>query len=149
MTEIKFTVPGKPKGKGRPRFRVVTPKGKKGFVHTYTPKETETEEGAIRHLASLAMAGRPPLDGPLIIQMCAFVPVPASWPVKKREMALAGLLYPTSKPDWDNYAKMQDALNNICFTDDALIVDAHIYKRYSASPRLVISVKHKEDQNVG
>jgi Holliday junction resolvase RusA-like endonuclease len=144
MTEIKFTVPGKPKGKARPRFRVVNPKGKKSFVQTYTPKETQSEEGAIRHFASLAMAGRPPLDGALIIHMCAYRDVPASWPKKRRERCLAGLEYPTSKPDYDNYAKMQDAINGVVFTDDALIVDAHIFKRYSAIPRLVVIVKHKE-----
>jgi len=144
MTEIKFTVPGKPRAKARPRFRVVTPKGKKSFVHTYTPKETETEEGVLRHIASIAMAGRAPLTGPLVIQMAAYLPVPASWTKKKREAALAGLIYPTSKPDWDNYAKIQDGLNLIVWGDDAQIVDAHVYKRYSDTPRLVISVKDKE-----
>lgn len=144
MTEIKFTVPGKPKAKGRPRFRVVTPKGKKSFVHTYTPKETETEEGVLRHIASIAMAGRAPLMGPLIIQMAVYIHVPPSWPKKKREDALAGRIYPTSKPDWDNYAKIQDGLNLIVWGDDAQIVDAHVYKRYSDTPRLVISVKDKE-----
>jgi len=144
MTEIKFTVPGKPRAKARPRFRVVTPKGKKSFVHTYTPKETETEEGVLRHIASIAMAGRAPLTGPLVIQMAAYLPVPSSWTKKKREAALAGLIYPTSKPDWDNYAKIQDGLNLIVWGDDAQIVDAHVYKRYSDTPRLVISVKDKE-----
>ena len=141
--EIKFTVPGKPKGKARPRFRVVTPKGKKGFVQTYTPKDTQSEEGAIRHFASLAMAGRAPLAGPLIISMCGYMPVPASWSKKLQAQALAGEIYPTGKPDYDNLAKMQDACNGIVWVDDALIVDAHIYKRYSDRPRLSISVKPK------
>jgi Holliday junction resolvase RusA-like endonuclease len=144
LTEIRLTVPGKPVPKGRPRFRVVAPKGKKPFVHTYTPKETETEEGAIRHIAAIAMAGRPPLTGPLIISLCAYIPVPASWSKKKRADALAGIIYPISKPDWDNYAKIQDALNLIVFGDDALIVDAHVYKRYSDRPRLVVVVNTKE-----
>lgn len=146
MVEIKFTVPGKPKPKGRPRFRVVQPKGKKGFVQTYTPKDTENEEGAIRHIAALAMrdAGFAPLCGPLIIQMCAYVPIPTSWSQKKQMEAEMGTIYPTSKPDWDNYAKMQDALNTICWGDDAQIVDAHVYKRYSRTPRLVVCVKTKE-----
>jgi Holliday junction resolvase RusA-like endonuclease len=155
VTEIKFTVPGKPVAKGRPRFRVVSPKAgsigkngkpKKAFVHTYTPQKTESEEGAIRHIAALAMrdAGCAPLCGPLVIQMCAYVPIPTSWSQKKQTDAKEGRIYPTSKPDWDNYAKMQDACNLICWGDDAQIVDAHVYKRYSDTPRLVVCIKTKE-----
>ncbi len=142
--EIRFTVPGTPKGKARPRFRVVTPKGRKGFVQTYTPKETQSEEGAVRTFAGAAMAGRPPMEGPLELQLCAYMPIPASWSKVKTAAALAGEIFPTSKPDVDNAAKLiLDSCNEICFRDDSQIVTATMHKRYSDRPRVVVIIKQK------
>jgi Holliday junction resolvase RusA-like endonuclease len=43
-------------------------------------------------------------------------------------------LFPVVKPDWDNLGKMlSDALNQVIWSDDAQICEAHVYKRYSDS----------------
>lgn len=138
--QIRFVVPGKPVAKGRPRSRIVQPKGGKAFVAHYTPKKTESEEGAIRFFAQQAMGDLPPLTGPLTIRMTAYVPIPTGWSKKKTADAISGMIVPTGKPDYDNYAKMQDGINGVVWVDDAQIVDAHIYKRYSDKPRLVVVV---------
>lgn len=142
--EIRFTVPGKPVAKGRPRSRIVTPSGGKPFVTLYTPKKTESEEGAIRHFASLAMAGRPLMDGPLEMSFCAYMPIMDSWSKAKKADALAGRIFPAGKIDIDNAAKIvMDALNNVCYRDDAQIVTAHLYKRFSENPRVSVVIREK------
>jgi Holliday junction resolvase RusA-like endonuclease len=144
LIEVRFTIPGIPKGKARPRFRIVTPKGRKGFVSTYTPAETRNEEGVVRQFAQIAMAGRPPLEGPLEFHMAAYLPVPSSWSGKKRERALADQIYPVSAPDADNIAKLVlDAIPEIVFRNDSQVVTAVLHKRFSATPRVVVIVKQK------
>lgn len=140
--EIRFTVPGEPKPKARPRFRVVNKKDGGSFVSTYSTKQTQSEEGAIRHFSSLAMQGGAPLEGPVEMQVCAFLPIPASFSKKKRQEIKDGLVFPTSRPDADNYAKLlMDALNGICYRDDSQVVTLSVYKRYSTQPRLSVQIK--------
>jgi Holliday junction resolvase RusA-like endonuclease len=141
--EIRFTVPGNPVPKGRARSRIVTAKDGRQFVTHYTPPKTESEEAVIRYYASQEMAGRELMSGPLAIHICVYRAIPASWSHKKIRLADAGELFPVIKPDYDNYAKMQDALNKVIWNDDAQIVDAHIYKRYSSRPRISVIVKQK------
>lgn len=138
---IKFVIPGEPRGKGRPRFRIAP--GRHGaFVQTYTPAETRAEEGAVRLIAATAMEGRPPVSGPIELRLCAYRQVPKSWSKKQRELALAGTVVPTGKPDVDNLLKLlADGLNGVVWIDDAQVTDAHVYKRYSDKPRLVVEVR--------
>jgi len=141
--EIAFTVPGVPRGKEHQGARIVTPKDGKPFIHHYTKTQTRSEEGGIKYFANIAMQGRPPMNGPLVVQLCAYVPIPMSFSRKKTAAALAGEIFPISRPDWDNYAEMLDSLNGVVWTDDARVVEAHVYKRYSDRPRLSVIVKPK------
>jgi Holliday junction resolvase RusA-like endonuclease len=141
---IRFTVPGNPVPKGRPRSRIITAKDGLQFVSNYTPEKTRSEEAVIRYHASEVMGNMPLMSGPLEIFIVVYKQIPAGWSKKKTAMAVAGQIYPTTRPDYDNYCKMQDSLNNVIWTDDALIVDAHIYKRYSDRPRLAVTVKQKK-----
>jgi Holliday junction resolvase RusA-like endonuclease len=124
---------GEPKGKGRPRFVRAT-------GHAYTPQRTASYEAMLRHEAALVMAGRPPLEGALRVQVAAHFGIPASWSGKKKAAALAGEIRPTKRPDIDNVAKMLDGLNGIVFGDDAQIVSAVIEKLYSDRPRLRVEI---------
>jgi Holliday junction resolvase RusA-like endonuclease len=128
---------GEPKGKGRPRFVRATGR-------TYTPQRTASYEACLRHEAALAMAGRPPLAGAVRVAVAAYFGVPQSWPQKKRAAALAGSLRPTTKPDWENVAKMLDALNGVVWIDDKQVVSGLIEKHYSDRPRLVVTVATAE-----
>ena len=67
--------------------------------------------------------------------------VPPSWTRKRRDDALAGVIRPTGKPDYDNIGKVVDALNGIVWVDDSQIVDARIRKLYDERARLVIEVE--------
>lgn len=134
---VRIELAGEPKGKGRPRFVRAT-------GAAYTPKPTRDYESALRLAAQAAMAGAPPLDGPLTISLRAEFSVPRSWPKKKQAAALAGDIQPTGRPDLDNLVKMLDALNTIVWRDDSQIVSGTIMKAYSDRPRLLVTVG-KED----
>jgi Holliday junction resolvase RusA-like endonuclease len=71
--------------------------------------------------------------------------VPASWPLSKRDKALAGLLWPTGTPDYDNVAKIAcDALNGIAFVNDSQIVKATVEKRYGEDSMLKVEISPLE-----
>ena len=131
---------GEPEGKGRPRFRVITPRAGKPFASVYTPAETRTYETALKLAGKVAMRAKPPLEGPLQVDITAVMSVPRSWSNKKRDAALVGSIWPTGTPDLDNIMKMLDGLNEIVWLDDKQIVDAHIQKRYGESPFLEVKV---------
>ncbi|MFA5897846.1 MAG: RusA family crossover junction endodeoxyribonuclease [Hyphomicrobium sp.] len=107
----------------------------------YTPEKTLRFEAALAHEASIVMRGRPLLDGPLVVDVLAYMPVPISKPKAWREDALAGRIAPTKKPDFDNIAKLVDGLNMVVWVDDAQIVDGRSRKFYSDRPRFVVRVR--------
>lgn len=133
MQPIVISLPGIPRGKGRPRFVRATGRA-------YTPAETVNYEGALRMAGKAAMRDEPPLDGALAVTMIAEFPVPASWSQKKRAAAISGEVKPTGKPDADNLIKTLDALNAVVWRDDAQIVNATIIKRYGGNPGVTITV---------
>lgn len=92
------------------------------------------------------MRGRPLLAGPLAVEMFAFLPIPASFSKRKRLDAIERRLRPTTKPDWDNIAKVIDALNKVVWADDAAVVDGTVRKFYGEKPELVIVVRALEPQ---
>jgi Holliday junction resolvase RusA-like endonuclease len=130
---IEFVLAGPPRGKERVK------QGAAG--HSYTPERTVTYEGRLAYAAQIAMDGRPPLDGPLVLDVRMFFPVPASWPQKRRAAALSGKERPTVKPDWDNGGKLTDALNLIVWIDDKQVVDGRVRKFYSDRPRTEVRIR--------
>jgi len=143
---ISIILPGDPVGKGRPRARIVTPRGKPSFIHFYTPKDTEDYEQALAWQGKAGMRGRAPFDCALTVLVEAFVPIPASWSKPKRAAAVSGDLPAMSKPDADNYAKIAlDGLNKIVWADDASVVSLQAIKRYSDFPRLRVSAWRWDD----
>jgi Holliday junction resolvase RusA-like endonuclease len=138
---VSFVVPGNPKGSQRHRSRIISAKDGRQFVSNYTPSETKAEREGIRYIAAAAMQGRPLLDGPLVLEIRAFVSIPRSWSNKKQRLAEDGLLYPDTKPDYDNIAKNADALKGVVWRDDAQVSYASFDKQYSTTPRLEFIIK--------
>ncbi len=130
MTAIRFTVPGEPQGKGRPRI------GKIGqHARMFTPAKTVAYEGLVAHAAQQAMAGSAPLDGACRIELDVLCTVPASWSQRKQRDALAGLIRPTKKPDADNVLKaVCDGLNGVAWKDDVQAVEVVLRKAYGITP---------------
>lgn len=111
--------------------------GGRGKVR-FTPAKQRSAMGVVKLFAQQAMAGAAPMEGPLHLSLeCDFL-VPASW--SKKQKAAAD--YKSSKPDLDNLTKLhKDALNGICWIDDAQVASIYAIKRYRplAQTRVVIS----------
>ena len=116
------------------------PKNGAPFASFYMDAETRAFETALKWRAKAAMKSLRPFEGPLSVRVTALMGVPKSWSNKKRDAALAGTIRPTGKPDWDNFAKMLDAFNEIVWIDDAQIVEGSVSKVYSETPALRVEV---------
>lgn len=129
--------------KGRHRSRIVIPQDRKQkmFIQNYPDPQTEQFESFIKEYAALVMGAKEPTLEPVALLVHAFVPIPASWSNRDRESARLGGLAPTTKPDWDNFGKITDALNGIVWKDDSQVVDGRVIKRYSDDPALRIEVR--------
>lgn len=137
---VHFTVPFAPVAKGRARSVYMPGKG----VRHYTPKQTAAWEQTVAMYARQAF--RAPLDGPVKISLGFYLPIPASWPAWKRDMALSGEIVPTTKPDLDNLEKaIKDGCNGIAWRDDAQVVSASKWKFYSDAPRVAVVVDPMQD----
>jgi Holliday junction resolvase RusA-like endonuclease len=115
--QLEFTVPGKPVGKGRPRFKNVG-----GFTKTYTPEDTVNYEALIKMCFVAKYPRFIPLETPLKLTLRAFFVRPKTNKLK----------HPTVKPDIDNIIKCMDALNGIAYKDDKQIVCVVASKEYAS-----------------
>lgn len=125
LEPIVLRVPGRPRGKQRPRFNRQT-----GRV--YTPQETVTFEQRVQ--TEWIAAGRPRLsDGPFVAQITAVYARPASHMLKSGELSAAGRRAPFPMPpvDLDNLAKaLLDAGNGLLYKDDRQAVQLHVKRRW-------------------
>ena len=130
-----FTVPGEPRGKGRPRF------SKAG--HTYTDSETRAYEDKIRAYYHKAHGGYRVPDGAFIsVTVIAVLPIPKSATKAKRAAMMARTILPSRKPDVDNILKaVLDALNGVAYKDDARVWQTSCTKFYGENPRLEIAIR--------
>ena len=136
ITNVAFTVPGDPQGKGRPRATAIN-----GMARMYTPGKTVAYEGLIALAAKQAMGRTPLLEGACAIHITAVFAVPVSWSKKRRTEALAGVLRPTKKPDADNITKaVCDGINGVVWGDDVQAVDQRIRKIYGEAPEVRVTV---------
>lgn len=136
-----MTCMGPPVPKGRPRFRIIKPRGRPQFVTVYTDAATAAYEKQLARIATEAMLGGKPLDGALSVLVEAFLPIPGSWSGRKQYQASAGQIMPMGRPDADNFGKAAlDACNKIVWNDDGQIVSLQIVKTYALEPRLRLSV---------
>lgn len=157
---LAFELWGKPGHKGRHRYRKMVPKEAwiyprdqraprymtqegvdKIFIQEYPDPATEAYEKTIREYASLLMKRRPPTERAVALLVHSFREVPKSYSKIERARCLAHNILPTPRPDWDNYGKITDALNEIVWKDDCQVCDGRVIKRYSASPALRVEIR--------
>jgi Holliday junction resolvase RusA-like endonuclease len=130
---IKLTIPGIPVAKARPRV------GRNG--HAFTPQKTVNYESLVQH-SYMDQAEGQKLEGPLLIKIDFYFPIPKSYTKKRKEKI--GLLKElhTKKPDIDNCIKsITDALNKFAYNDDSQIVRITAAKNYTQKePRAEIEI---------
>ena len=137
-----FFVPGKPQGKGRAR---VVFNGK--FVQSYTPEGTANYENLIK-VCYLNAYENSLTKNPIRLVITAYYPIPNNFSRKKRILAVNKQIWPTTKPDVDNIAKVVcDALNKVAYYDDNQIVSLSVEKFYGEGPGLQIQIL--EEMNNG
>lgn len=120
--EIKFTIPGRLAGKARIR------RDGRGGAHFFKDDRTRAAENNVGWSAARAMGNRPPIEGPVSVEIDEWRAKPKSWSEKKKHAAI----YVTGKPDCDNLSKLIcDAMNGIVYRDDSQISDLEVHRRYS------------------
>lgn len=134
-----FTVYDRPKPLSRPRFaRTAT------GVRTYTVRKDQDVRFNIRAawLAVFIDPAADSLQGPLRLEVTAFLPYPKSMSKKRRLVSL-----PVTRPDLDNYIKqVEDALSGYAYKDDSSIVTIIARKRYGEPPRWEITLDEIEEE---
>lgn len=134
-----FTIPGKPVGKGRPRF---------SCNGTYTPEKTANYETLVKWAYAEAYPVQRPFEDPVELVITAYYAIPKSWPKKKQQLAQAGELRPMVKPDADNIVKIiSDALNGLAYKDDAQVVTVSFEKWYG-DPMVNVELRAYRKQEV-
>ncbi|VEJ94924.1 Holliday junction resolvase [uncultured Blautia sp.] len=138
MKSIRFSIPGQPMGKQRPR---VVHNG--SFSQAFTPKETVSYENLVRVMYREAARGKRFTDEDMLdVRVIAYYSIPKSTSKKKRKMMLEHKIRPGKKPDWDNIGKIIcDSLNTVAYRDDSSIVDAQVRKFYSENPRVDVTIR--------
>lgn len=133
MTALTFTIPGAPRGKGRPRF---------GGGRTFTDAKTVAYESLIKHAAHVAMAGRERFAGPVEVSIIVRLEPAASTPKAARAAALAGQIHPVKRPDLDNIIKaVLDGCNTVVFADDAQVCWINAGKTYAATAGVDVTIR--------
>jgi Holliday junction resolvase RusA-like endonuclease len=127
---------GVPIAKKRPRF--ARRKGKGGVDYMASINEQETEEAQLLHSLKTQW-NRPPVDGPLFIELWFGMPIPKSISNKRRLLMLANKIFHTKKPDKDNLEKfVADVGNNFLWLDDSQLVLSVVGKLYAEQPFTLI-----------
>lgn len=136
MAPLSFTIPGTPKGKGRPRIVKIA-----GFSRLAADEKTANYESLVALAAERALAGRPMLDGPLALHVTVRL-CPADSASRKATAAmLSGEIAPTKKPDLDNCIKaVLDGCNAVAFRDDALVTRITAAKVYAETPGVDVTI---------
>lgn len=148
-----FTVVGEPRGKERPRHRVVMPKrGGKPFVTTYTPESTTSYERQV-FLETIPIRRKiGMITGPVRISILIGMPIPKSYTKARQHAIRHGFEAHTGKPDIDNVVKaVLDGLVRSAGTgdlrehvgllrDDTQVVQLNVIKDFTDEPRVFVRV---------
>jgi Holliday junction resolvase RusA-like endonuclease len=125
---MKFTIPGEPTGKARPR---VTRWG------THNTEKTILYENLVKMCYQEQCNTY--TEKPLKAYIEIYYGIPKSTPKKNIELMLDGEIRPCKKPDIDNVCKIIfDALNGIAYKDDTQIIQLYATKYYGEAPHVSV-----------
>lgn len=132
---VSIYVDGVPGSKGRPKmFRTRTGIGSR------TPAKTAAYEERLAHVAKQQWKGEPVTSALRLVVVAVFPPQSTMRGVD-RQLAHAGELWHTSRPDLDNVVKIVcDALNKLVWVDDAQVAQFDARKQFGPNPGLWIEV---------
>lgn len=136
----RFIINAEPTGKARHRSMILN-----GRIHTYnTRKNTSYEKLVQEEYQKQANGIYFTQDLEVVIE--AYFRIPTSWSKKKKQEAIDRLIKPEVKPDCDNISKIiLDSLNGVAYKDDKIVTALHTYKYYSSTPRVVVTMKGRTE----
>lgn len=158
MTILRFTIPGEPRGKARPRStaKVIYRNGQPEAILTvHSDPDMRRLETEILRVFRDRFPDHQPWTGPVMLRFTAVFPVPISWPKKLQAAAMTGKLYHTSVPDKDNIEKLlvdaltppqakRGATHTVSPAGFAWVGDSQVQgggvKRYGQAPRLEVEL---------
>lgn len=131
-------IPGKPRGKARPRFY-------RG--HAYTEQETREYERLAATLYMNAANGMFfPAGTSVFVSVKAVYPIPKRATKKTREEIQRGDTLPFSRPDIDNVLKIiLDSLNGVAYVDDTQVCSISASKAYGDEPCVFVSISDAQN----
>lgn len=126
--KIKFTVPGVPVPKARPRVMK---------FGTFTPAKTKNYEEFIRECWMQQSGKVLPSDTPLIVRVKAYMPIPTSISKKRHDLLVNSPHL--KRGDLDNLIKsVLDGCQQFAFGDDSCVYRLEAEKLYSDEPRMEV-----------
>ena len=148
-----FTIPGKPRGKARPRAaaRLIVQDGEPRAIATVysdpAMEELEAEIGRLyREAASPILrrnpTGQMPATGPIKVNILAVFDIPKHFTAALYALAVQGKVWHRGTPDLDNIEKLiLDGLNHIAFVDDGQVAVVTKGKRYGRPARTEVTIE--------
>lgn len=143
---FQFTIPHTPIAKGRARSSIRRAKGGKPIltkggdpiIGHHTPELTRNYEAMVRDFAQQAAKGEP-LTCPVDLVVEFRFRIRSSWPKWKQDLAVAGMVHHTQKPDCSNLVKaIEDACNGVLFHDDGQVVGSVQDKTWTNGAECVV-----------
>ena len=130
-----FRVAGRPRGKGRPRFRNA---GR--FTQVYTPSETKAYEKEIAD--EYLRAGGGMLEGPVWVTVMMCFQIPRTATKKDQEAMQSHDIVPNCRPDVDNVLKaVLDGLNGVAYHDDTQVAVVLCQRCYAEEACIEVEVR--------
>jgi len=129
-----IVVHGEPVQAGRPRFN--------SYTHTaHDPRKSRVYKEMVSGAADLQYNG-PLIEGKAIaVKIAIYRSIQKSVSHKEHDRRATGEHRPIVKPDTSNYVKLiEDALTDVIWKDDNLIVSLTADKYYSDDPRIEVTV---------
>lgn len=142
MMKINILIPGKVKGKQRPKFNRYSGK-------VYTPQQTINYENWVKTCFLEQYGEIKLLEKPLKVIINSYYEMPKSVSKKKKMQMLRNEIVPTVKPDLDNIAKsILDSLNGLAYLDDKQVVYLEVAKLYSDNAYVLVSIEEIEEVEI-
>lgn len=130
-------------GKGTDNARAQVVSGAKGRGSHGSP--LAKWRSAVARAASDAMGDRPPVNGPVALDLAFVMRRPASHHVagdRSRPLKANAPVWCTTRPDVGKLARaVEDSLSSVVYLDDAQVVDLHPTKPYGDTPGVRIVVR--------
>ena len=142
--EYRFTVEGNPVAQSRPRFST-----RSGYVRTYEERDITDYKNLIYAKASEVFIknGCTMLNGALEVEIKVGRAIPKSISKKAVKDIQKGLLFPTQKPDLDNYVKaVLDGIGlkgmpPVIFRNDSQVVSIIAKKIFADNPNIEVTIR--------